>query len=343
MRKKVTLKEIADILNVSIATVSKALRDSPDISDSMCKTVKSLADKLGYRPNLLAKSLINQDSHLIGTIIPDLSISFYSEAVRGIYEQARKKSYQAILMVSDENPDIERQNLEFLSDINVDGILLNNAPGNQNDDLFKRLHEEGIRMVCWDRRLDHLGFPSVSIDDQQAAYALTLELIKAGCRDILFMGPNKGFSVAEQRFSGFCQAMQDQNIDAQPENRHFCCGLNAKDSYRCMNHHLNEHKPEAVVCLGGMVAYGAGHAVLKHGYNIPKDIMIAEFGDNNIVAQLGVSFISIDQNAYEIGQKAVDLLIDRCRQSDWDQPPEHLIEPVRIIHHTKGKPFFKLV
>ncbi|MDZ7723622.1 MAG: LacI family DNA-binding transcriptional regulator [candidate division KSB1 bacterium] len=169
MRKKVTLKEIADILNVSIATVSKALRDSPDISESMCKTVKSLADKLGYRPNLLAKSLINQDSHLIGVIIPDLRISFYSEAVRGIYEQARKQSYQTILMVHDENPDIERQNIEFLSDINVDGILLNNAPGDQNHELFTRLREEGIRMVCWDRRLDELKFPSVSIDDRQAA------------------------------------------------------------------------------------------------------------------------------------------------------------------------------
>ncbi|MDZ7723623.1 MAG: substrate-binding domain-containing protein [candidate division KSB1 bacterium] len=107
-----------------------------------------------------------------------------------------------------------------------------------------------------------------------------------GCRDILFMGPNLGFSVAEQRFEGFCQAMQDHNIDA-PQNRHLFCGLNAEDSYRCMNHYLNERKPDAVLCLGGMVAYGAGHAILTRGYDIPEDIMIAEFGDNNIVAQLG--------------------------------------------------------
>src|SRR6056297_948600 len=114
---------MAEILDVSIATISKALRDSDDISSEMVKKVKQLAKKLEYRPNRLAKGLISENSYLIGAIIPDLRISFFSEAARGIYEQARTKGYQAILMVNDEDPETEKENLEFLADINVDGIL----------------------------------------------------------------------------------------------------------------------------------------------------------------------------------------------------------------------------
>jgi len=123
MKKKVTLKDIARESGLDISTVSKALREKSDIALATQEKIKKIAGKMGYRPNLLAKSLINDRSNLLGVIIPDLRISFFSEAVRGIYEEATKHGFESILMVHDENPENERKKLEFLSDINVDGIL----------------------------------------------------------------------------------------------------------------------------------------------------------------------------------------------------------------------------
>jgi LacI family transcriptional regulator len=153
MKKKITIKDIAKEIGVDPSTVSKALRKQSDISVEMQKKIKKIADKLGYRPNLLAKSLINKRSNILGVIVPDLRISFFSEATRGIYEEATKNGYETILLVHDENVENEKRKLEFLSDINVDGILLNAVDETTNLDLYKKLHSEGIKIICWDRKL----------------------------------------------------------------------------------------------------------------------------------------------------------------------------------------------
>lgn len=344
-KNKVTLKEMADILEVSIATISKALHDSEDISDAMVKKVKKLADELGYRPNRLAKGLISDNSYLIGAIIPDLRISFFSEAARGIYEQARKHGYQAILMVNDEDPDTERENIEFLSDIKIDGLLLNPTPGRQNYALYQQVSEEGIPIVCWDRKLDELGYSAVTIDDYQAARRLTNKLIQKGRQDILFIGPNSGFSVAEERFQGYCDAMKENGNPVNIENDCILADVKAEACYKGMKSYLVEkgHDFDAILCLGGMVAYGAGHAILEEGLTIPQDVMLAEFGDNDIVSQLGVSFYTIEQNPYDIGKTSLDLLVDKINTKDRENNPEHIIIDTKLIHHQVGKPFFKSV
>ncbi|MDZ7261291.1 MAG: LacI family transcriptional regulator [candidate division KSB1 bacterium] len=333
-KKKVTLKGMAHRLGVSTATVSKALRGSSDISRDMQKRVKKLATELGYRPNLMARTLIYRRSYLLGAIIPDLRISFFSEVTRGIYEQARLRGYVAILMVNDEKPENERRNLEFLSDLHVDGILLNPAPGKLNFDMYKRLVEEGFPIVCYDRKLDEFGFSSVTIDDRQAAFRLTSELIKRGRRNILFLGPKSGISVAEERYQGYLDALNDSNIPFNPELV-VHSELYAEDSYRVMEGVLtNGLKPDAVLCVGGLVAYGAGKAILEFGLSIPGDIILAEFGDNDIIARLGVPFLTINQNPYKIGQLAVDLLVDEIENEP--SPAKHIIVDTKLLYHELG-------
>ena len=339
--EKVTMKEMAEILDVSTATVSKALRDGDDISDEMAKKVKKLAKKLGYRPNRLARGLISENSYLIGALIPDLRISFFSEAARGIYEKARQEDYQAILMVNDEDPETEKENLQFLADIDVDGILLNNTPGEKNRELYKQIANQGVPTVCWDRRLDDLGFSSVSIDDYQAAYTLTKKLIEEGRKNILYMGPKAGISVAKDRFNGYRDAMEDSNLNINIEDNCLITGLHAEECYGSLKSVLKKGKPiDGILCVGGMVAYGAGHAILERGLSIPEDIMIAEFGDNDIVAQLGVSFWTIEQNPYKIGKTALDLLLDEIDDEKEVDYTKHIIVDTELIHHKVGEPFF---
>jgi LacI family transcriptional regulator len=308
-RKKLTLKDVASILSVSPATVSKALRDGDDISPEMKKKIKKTAKELGYRPNILARSLINNRSKILGVLIPDLRISFFSEAARGMYEEASRKGYETILMVHDEKKEKEKKKLEFLSDIHVDGILLDAAGGRANYSLYQKLTEEGIKFVCWDRELDGLDYRFVTIDDKKASYNLTAKIISQGRKNILFWGPNTGIPVARKRFEGYKLALKEHGIKFNPALvvQTF---RNFDDSYREM-HSLLDKKIEldGVMSVGGLITYGAGKAILDHNLSIPDDVIIGEFGDNDIVCRLGVPFYTVQQNPYKIGKASVDLLI----------------------------------
>jgi DNA-binding LacI/PurR family transcriptional regulator len=309
-RKKLTLKDVANVLSIAPSTVSKALRDSSDISEEMKEKVKYKAEELGYRPNLLARSLINNKSRILGILIPDLRISFFSEAVRGMYEEANKKGYQTILLVHDENKDIERDKLEFLSDIHADGILLNAVDQKSNFDLYNQLAEEGTKIVCWDRRLEGLGFHSVTIDDKKASFELTSKMIKQGRRHILFFGPNTRIPVVKDRLEGYKLALKKNGIAFNPKLVVHTFFRDYSKSYRKMLSIINSKiKIDGVISIGGIIAYGAAKAILASNLKIPKDIMLGEFGDNDVVARLGVPFYAVYQNPYMIGKSSVDLLI----------------------------------
>jgi DNA-binding LacI/PurR family transcriptional regulator len=315
MKKKITIKDIAKEIGVDPSTVSKALRKQSDISVEMQKKIKKFADKLGYRPNLLAKSLINKRSNILGVIIPDLRISFFSEATRGIYEEATKNGYETILLVHDENAENEKRKLEFLSDINVDGILLNAVDETTNLDFYKKLHSEGIKIICWDRKLKDSNFNSVTINDKKASFELTNILIEKGRRKIMFIGPNTGIPVAQDRFEGYLMALKENKIRIKKSliletDRSFESAHNT-----LFNALQSGIDIDAILCVGGLIAFGAGNAILESNLRIPEDIFLCEFGDNDIISRLGVPFYTVNQNPYKIGQEAVNLLI-KCLGDD---------------------------
>ena len=315
MKKKITIKDIAKEIGVDPSTVSKGLRKQSDISVEMQKKIKRIADRLGYRPNLLAKSLINKRSNILGVIIPDLRISFFSEATRGIYEEATKNGYETILLVHDENAENEKRKLEFLSDINVDGILLNAVDETTNLNLYKRLHSEGIKFICWDRKIKNSNFNSVTINDKKAAFELTNKLIENGRRKIMFIGPNTGIPVARDRYEGYLMALEENKIRVSKK-----LILETERTFESAHNILynaiqSGADIDAIVCVGGLVAFGAGNAILESKLRIPEDILLSEFGDNDVISRLGVPFYSVNQNPYKIGQETVNLLI-KCLEDD---------------------------
>lgn len=330
-RKKVTLKDIAESLSVTSATVSKALRNSNDISLEMKEKVKKKANELSYRPNILARSLIVNSSKLLGVIIPDLRISFFSEAVRGMYEEANRKGYEIILMVHDEKKEKEKEKLEFLSDIHVDGILLNAVGGKANYWLFQKLSEEGIKIVCWDRKLEGLEYKSVTIDDKKASFELTSKIIELERKNIVFLGPNTGIPVAKDRFEGYREALAAYSIEYNPM-LNIQTFRNYQDSYKKMSSFLNKGiKIDGLVSVGGLITYGAGKAILDNNLSIPNDIVLGEFGDNDIVNRLGVPFYTVFQNPHKIGKAAVDLLIRQLEIGVKDNHFQHVVIESEIL------------
>jgi LacI family transcriptional regulator len=332
IRKRVTLKDVAQVLSVTAATVSKALRDSSDISPETKRLVRRLSDELGYRPNLLAQSLINNKSKMLGVLVPDLRISFFSEAVRGMYEEAEKKGYECVFLVHDELETKERQKLEFLYDIHADGILLNAAGGGKNNyPLITRMAQEGIRFVCWDRSLKDFGFKSVKIDDVEASHQLTSKLIKEGRKRILFLGPHTGIPLLRDRFNGYKIALKENGIPYRPELiiQSF---RSIDDSYnKILSLFSQKLEFDAVVSIGGGITYGAGKAIQEMNRLIPEDVAIGEFGDNDIVYKLGVPFYTVVQKPVEIGKGATDMLIKMIETGEPDEKFDDIIIEFEIV------------
>ncbi len=332
---KVTLRDIADIMGMTPATISKALRDGNDISEATREKVKKVAEDMGYQPNILARSLVQRRSYMIGVVVPNLRISFFSEVTRGLYERAREQGYEAIIMVNDENPENEKRNLDFLSALGVDGIVIDAVPGTQNNEVIQRLLKRDIPIVAYDRFVDGLELDSVTINDEQACFSVVEYLVQRDRQHIVFLGPTENLFVARGRYKGYRKALDHFNLEFD-EQRVMPCELDEKDAEQRMQHVLQSGKPvDAVICVGGLVAYGAGQAILKAGLSIPNDIMLAEFGDNDVVARLGVPFLTVYQFPYEMGRQTLDLLLEQVNNPDKGKI-EHKIIDTKLIYHEIG-------
>jgi DNA-binding LacI/PurR family transcriptional regulator len=333
---RVTLRDIANVMGMTTATISKALRDGNDISLETREKVKKVAEEMGYRPNILARSLVQRRSFMLGVVVPNLRISFFSEITRGIYERARERGYEAIIMVNDEMPETEERNLEFLSGLGVDGILIDAVPGEQNNPVFERLVKRDIPFVAYDRYVDGMEFDSVTINDEQACYNVVEHLVKHGRKHIAFLGPTEKLFVARGRFRGYKKGVEDFQLPV--DNRYVIpTKLDSDDANDKMLETINSNLPiDAVICVGGLVAYGAGQAILKAGKSIPDEIMMAEFGDNDVVARLGVPFLTVYQYPFKMGQQAVDLLIKQVDAPEQKTIIEHEIIDTKLIYHEIG-------
>ena len=332
-KEKVTLKFLAKELGLDISTISKALNNKPDIARSTCERVKKFAVEVGYRPNLLAKGLINKRTHMLGVIIPDLRLSFYSQVLEGIQQSAEEHGYMPILLLNDDNERIERKNLEFFASLPVDGILIDAAPGRQNISLMNNIAHQGIPLIFYDRYIPEVRASRVTIDDISASYDLTMSLIKNNKKRIAYMGPTEGMSVASDRFSGYRKALAAAGI-AFDEELVMRCRIDETDSKLHIHNLLSRGiVPDGVVCMGGLVALGAGETLLSAGYRIPRDFLIAEFGDNDIVAKLGVPYRSINQSPFEIGKSAVNLIREEIERNRDIDEFRHVIIPSTLIEH----------
>jgi DNA-binding LacI/PurR family transcriptional regulator len=334
-QKPITLKTLATILGYTPATISKALRDSTDISEKTRQIVKDKAEELGYHPNIMARSLIKRRSHILGVIVPDLGHSFFADLTRGIYEKARSYGYESIIMVHDESAKIEKRNLQFLAALNVDGLLIASVPSIKNNEIILRIQERGIPFVCFDRLIDGLKFNSVTIDDQKASEKLMEYIIKDGRKDIVFIGPLKDLFVARGRYKGYVEILKKYGMQIKPEYILECKTTEESAYSKMVTFIKSGRKFDAVMCVSGLIAFGVGKAILEAGLSIPGDVLLTEFGDNNVVHRLGVPFVTIDQFPYEMGEKSLELIVKLIERKDEVNGNEHIYVDTRlVVHHS---------
>jgi len=286
----------------------------------------------------MARSLIKRRSHILGIIVPDLAHSFFAELTRGIYEKARSFGYESIIMVHDENAKIEKSNLQFLAALNVDGLLLASVPSIKNNEIITRIQQRGIPFVCFDRLIDGLEFNSVTIDDQKASEKLMEYIIKAGRKDIVFIGPLKDLFVAKGRYKGYVEVLKKYGMEIRPEYVLECKTTEDSAHLKMETFIKSGRKFDAVMCVSGLIAFGVGKAVLEAGFSIPDDILLTEFGDNNVVHRLGIPFVTIDQFPYEMGEKSLELIVQLIEKKEKVKEHEHIYIDTRlIVHHAMNQ------
>lgn len=307
----VTLKQIAEELGISVATVSKALKEYSDVSKRTRALVRETAHRLNYKPNSFAVNLRTKESKTIGIIIPEIVHHFFSSVIKGIVSQAEKKGYLVIMLQSNESYDLEKKQLDLLISKRVDGILISLANGTGNFDHIKNVISQDIPLVMFDKIAKVVNCSKVIVDDRKAAYMATQYLINIGCKKIAhFRGPLLPQNSID-RFLGYKQALLDNNIkyDSSLVYINECSDKSFEEGKKNAKQLLKDHKDvDGIFINTDLVAIGAMTLFLEKGIKIPEQINIVGFSNWFMSSIISPSLTTVDQPGFKMGKKAFKIL-----------------------------------
>lgn len=317
MKAKATLKQIAKELNVSVSTVSKALNDSPEISEQTKVKIKEYAKLKNYKPNVIGLNLKNRKTKTIGVIIPNILNSFFAKVFSGIEKVADKKGYNVITCISNESLEKEIHTLEMLSNGTIDGFILSvseEAQKLQEYNHFSAIINDGTPIVMFDRIADEVECDKVVVDDFDSALNSTQHLINLGCKNIALISSVDNLSVGKLRADGYLKALKDNNI---PVNEKIILRTDSEDDMKAKIDAIFDNKIDAIFALDENDSVAALRVSLKKGFRVPEDISIIGFADGILASRrLSPSLTTISQHGIEIGEVAAKQLIKRLEESE---------------------------
>lgn len=312
---KVTLKKIASTLGISTATVSKALKDYPDISEKTKAKVKSLAASLNYKPNSFAQSLRNQESKIIGLIIPTIAHHFFSNIINGVIDAATQHGYLVIMLQSNESYEDEKNKINLLLEKNVDGILLSLSDKTVNYKHINRLIDDEVPIVLYDKISRSVSCSKVIINDHEAAFNATQYLIDTGCKRIAHIrGPLKPQTTID-RFMGYKKALEVNNIPFDKDLIYIRHNFSFEDGYNISSQIIEDHDDvDGIITFTDLVATGALMRLQELGIKVPEQISIMGFGNWFLSKITSPTLSTVDQPGYEMGKNAFTLLYNELNQ-----------------------------
>lgn len=305
-----TIKDIARNLGVSVSTVSRALKDHPDISPETKLMIKTYAEQVNYRPNVLALSLRRQKSYTIGLIIPAIVHHFFSSVISGMEELAYKEGYNLIICQSNENQHREAINLQTLIDHRVDGILVSLSKTTQSFDPFIEAFESGLPIVFFDRVCPDIESDRILTDDFLGGKIATEHLIKRGCKNILHLAAPQQLLIGRGRYQGYCEALRNKGILLKEELTLKC---DTPEEVVALEKHLVDLAPriDGIFAVNDSTAIAAIQILQKAGFNVPGDIAVVGFGDGPNATIIHPELTTVVQKGFEMGRAAVRLLLQR--------------------------------
>lgn len=335
----IRLKDIANDLGLSVVTISKVLRDHPDIAADTRRRVLKRMRELNYQPNFAARSLVTGRTWTLGLIVPDLLHPFFAEIAKAISIETRKRGYSLLISSSDEDPELEMQEIKHLLARRVDVILV--ASAQWSVDCFRMIEEHKTPYVLIDRRFQGLDANFVGVDDEAVGSLATLHLIEQGCKRVAHIrGPE--VSTAIGRLEGYKRTLAAYDLTPLPGH---IVSLGASGDHRGEKGGYEAAKkllaakprPDGIFSFNDPSALGAMRAILDSGLRIPEDIAVVGCGNLSYSDFLRVPLSSVDQGSEDIGRSAAELAIKIARKRDPVKPKTELITPHVVMRASSHR------
>ena len=347
---QVTIKDIARELGISPSTVSRALKDHPDISSKTKEAVNALAEKLNYQPNIVALNLRQKKTFTLGVIIPELVHFFFSTVISGIEDVAYQAGYSVILAQSNESYEREKTDIRALFNSRVDGLLMSISRETRNFDHIESIIAKGVPVVFYDRSYNTTLCSNVIVDDYVGAKEAVNHLIDQGYRKIAFLEGSPGLVITNDRKRGYQDALREHNLEVKPAYVQECVTGSLEEGKRATKKLLSlPDPPDAIFAANDPMATGAMQSIKELGLRIPQDIGVVGFSNWSYGSLLEPSLTTVDQPGFEMGQEAARLLIRQIELADKDKDhdlpaPETKVLKTRLIvrdSSLKNKPVRK--
>ena len=329
-----SIKDVAREAGVSIATVSRVLNDIDVVNEDTKKKVLDAIKKLGYRPNIVARSLKTQRTKTIGILIPDISNQLYPEIVRGAEDVSNIYDYNVILCNSDLDIDKEKEYLRVLKEKMVDGVIYMSS--SLSDEILDLINELDLKTVLVETKDKDGLLPSVTIDNVKGCYDSTKLLIDKGLKNIAFIGTDKDTMNAwGDRYLGYEKAMKEAGLNIDPELVYFS-SIKVKTGYEGISKFLEMGKKfEGVVCASDDIAMGAINALRYNEFKIPEDVSVIGFNDNFAASIFYPKITTVSQPTYDMGSVAMRMLIKLLNKQELEK--SHFVLDHELIERESTK------
>ncbi|MBQ0734664.1 LacI family DNA-binding transcriptional regulator [Aquimarina celericrescens] len=339
--KKTTIHDIAEKLNITASTVSRALNNNPRISEATKKTVLDMARSLNYQPNNLAAALRKGKSQLIGVIVPTINRAFFSSVIRGIEELANKLDYRVVVSQSNEDVDNEIATLNALINARVDGILVSIGKNTKQFGHYQELIERGIPLVLFDRTTNEISTSQVVIDDFVAGYMATEHLIKQGCKKIAHITNYHKVNIYKERYRGYLEALKDYNIPFE-KSLVLEGNMQLEDGRECTKQLIASGEEfDAIFSASDYAAMGAMQVLKEKNIKIPEEVALVGFSNEPFTSFTDPPLTTVDQFPIEMGQAAAELFFEILNSTKKKIIPQKtVLHPELIVRASslkKGK------
>jgi LacI family transcriptional regulator len=308
IKRRTSLKDLAQELGVSIATVSRALRSSPEIGKEMQERVKELAKRLNYRPNPFAQSLRKEAPRMIGVVVPNLVTHYYAAVLDGIEDEAGKAGYSVISANTHEDTAAEVRAIDNFISLHVEGIIACLSQNTTDYSHFEEISKMGIPLVFFGRTCLPELFSSVTANGDEAAQQATQHLIDTGSRRIAFIGGPNHLDMVRRRKHGYLEALRENRIPID-RNLVICEKIDYQWALEATTRLLKEQHPDAIVAFNDIITFAAFTAIKEQGLHIPDDVALIGFTDDLHAKYVTPRMSAIEDQSHLMGQTACQLLL----------------------------------
>jgi LacI family transcriptional regulator len=308
----VTIKDIAKALGISTSTVSRALRDSHEISPETKHLVLECAEKLNYRPNPIALSLKERRSRSIGVVVCEIANAFFSQVINGIESIAYDRGYNVIISQTRESYDREVIDLQYLASRSVDGLLISLSTETNDLNHLKSLHNKGLPIVFFDRITEEINTHKVIVDNFRGAYDATEHLIKNGHGKIGVLTNSEFLSITHERVAGYKEALIRNGIKVDENYIQHCFygGMISEEIEDAVNKLFTlKNKPDAIFATSDKLTTGCLKTLKRRGIKVPDDVSVVGFSNTDIAELIDPPLTLVRQPAFEMGKAATELLL----------------------------------